>query len=91
MNAKNDLTDIADALASDMNYMGTLLRAAEDKVSFYLRNRKLLSPNGELLYSCALELENLLSLMSRFLDRMDGEVETVTDCLYRSDSARVCE
>ncbi len=85
MNAKKDPTDIADALASDLDYMRTLLGAAADKTLFYLENRKLLGPYEELLYSCAAELDNLLSLARRYLEKMDGEVGTVTDCLYRLD------
>ena len=85
MNTKKDPTDIADALASDLDYMRTLLNAAGYKLMFYLENRKLLGPYGELLYSCANELDNLLFLVRKYLEKMDGEVEAVSDLLYGSD------
>lgn len=85
MTAKRDPKDVADSLAGNIDYMRTLLGAAGDKVIFYLENKKLLGPYGELLYGCALELENLLSLAERFLERMDGEMETATELLYSID------
>lgn len=88
MSTKKDPKDVADQLISDVDYIHTLLGAAEDKVNFYLGNRNLLGPQGELLYSCARELENLLVLMERFLERVDGELESATDWLYEIDPLR---
>lgn len=85
MNTKKDPTDIADALAGDLDYMRTLLNAAGDKLMFYLENRKLLGPYGELLYSCASELDNLLILARQYLEKMDKEVGAATDLLYGID------
>ncbi len=85
MDTKKDPIGAVDEISSDIDYMRTLLNAATDKTVFYLENRKLLGPYGELLYSCAAELDNLLCLARRYLEKMDGEVGTVTDCLYRLD------
>ena len=82
MDVKQDPRDLADRFAGDVDYMRTLLSAAEDKVRFYLENRKLLDPRGELLHACARELANLLSLTQDHLERIDGELGTVTELLY---------
>lgn len=82
MTEKEDLMTTADALSNDLDFMHTLLSAARDKTIFYLENRKLLGPYGELLQCCASELENLLSLAGQFLNRMDGEVEAVLEFAY---------
>lgn len=89
MDTEKDPRSIADTLASDLDYMHTLLNAAGDKVMFYLENRKLLGPYGELLYSCANELDNLLFLVRQYLEKMDVEVGTVTDLLYAAEQACV--
>ncbi len=88
MDTKKDPIDVADALSSDIDYVRTLLSAAADKTLFYLENRKLLGPYGELLYSCANELDNLLFLVRKYLEKMDGEVEAVSDLLYGSDPSQ---
>lgn len=83
MNAKCDPKDIADQLSGDVTYMQTLLGAAQDKVQLYLSNRHLLGPCEELLFLQARELDDLLALAERFLERIDGELETATDLLYQ--------
>ena len=83
MDSKKDPRDLADQFAGDVDYMRTLLGAAEDKVRFYLENRSLLGPRGELLYNCARELSNLLALTQGHLERIDGELGAVTELLYR--------
>lgn len=82
MNEKKDPKDLADQFAGDVDYMRTLLGAAEDKVRFYLENRRLLGSRGELLHSCARELSNLLALAQDHLERIDGELGAVTELLY---------
>ena len=82
MNVKIDPKDVADSFSEDLTFMRTLLGAAQDKAVFYLENRKLLGPQCELLYICARELDDLLALAGRFLDRMEGQLDTVTDLLY---------
>lgn len=82
MDGKKDPKDLADQFAGDVDYMRTLLSAAEDKVRFYLENRKLMGSRGELLYGCARELSNLLALTQDHLDRIDAELGTVTELLY---------
>lgn len=82
MNEKIDPIDAADALTSGLRYMRILLRAAEDKVQFYLTNKSLLGPGGELLSLQARELDDLLFLTGRFLDKMEGDMETAADLLY---------
>lgn len=82
MTTQTDPKDLADEFCSDIGYMRTLLGAAEDKVDFYLENRKLLGPNGELLYCCARELDDLLELTGRHLKKMEDEMDVVTDFLY---------
>lgn len=86
MDEKIDPKDVADGLAASIDYMRTLLSAAQDKAVFYLENRKLLGPQGELLYICAKELDDLLVLAGRFLDKMDGQVGTAMDLLYGIES-----
>lgn len=82
MDIKIDPKDVADRLSEDLAYMRTLLSAAQDKTVYYLENRKLLGPRGELLYLCAEELDDLLALAERFLDKIDGQMGTVADLLY---------
>lgn len=82
MDEKKDPKDLADQFAGDVDYMRTLLGAAEDKVRFYLENRRLLASRGELLHSCARELSNLLALTQDHLDRIDTELGAVTELLY---------
>lgn len=82
MNEKIDPIDAADALANDLRYMRILLRTAEDKVQFYLTNKSLLGPGGALLSLQARELDDLLFLTGRFLDKMEGDVETAAGLLY---------
>lgn len=81
MNAKKDPIDVADVLLSSIGYMRTLLGAAEDKVKFYLSGGPQLGPYRELLAQHAAETEALLALSERFLDRMDRQVDAVTDLL----------
>ncbi len=87
MTAKKDPIDIADALSADVGYMRTLLSAIGEKTAFYLENRRLLGPYGELLYSCAAELSDLLHITQRYLDKMDGELETASEFLYSIEAA----
>lgn len=82
MKTQKDPMDVADALASDLDYLRTLLCAAEDKVRFYLSNRNLLGSCNELLALQARELDGLLALAERFLGKMEQEMDTVTDLLY---------
>lgn len=82
MNEKVDPKTIADTFSYNLAYMRTLLRTAGDKVQFYLRNRNLLGPCEQLLFLQARELDDLLALTERFLDRMDREMGTVSDLLY---------
>ena len=82
MNEKVDPKDVADTFSCNLSYMRTLLRTAGDKVQFYLRNRNLLGPYEELLSLQARDLDDLLALAERFLDRMDEEMDTATDLLY---------
>lgn len=83
---QKDLRGIADGLAADLDYACTLTSAAGDKIIFYLENRKLLGPYRDLLSSHALELENLVCLTGRFLERMNGKVRTLTDLAYEIDT-----
>lgn len=85
MTVEKDPRDVADQLSCDIDYIRTLLSAAGDKVRFYLENKKLLGPYMELLYGCALEIDNLLSLVEQHLEKMDRQTETLTDLLYRAE------
>ena len=82
MDAKKDPIDMADDLLSSIGYMRTLLGAAEDKVKFYLSGGPQLGPYRELLAQHAAETGALLDLAERFLDKMDGQLDTVVDLLY---------
>lgn len=73
--------DLVNDMTNNLDYMHTLLGAAEDKVLFYLENRKLLGPYEKLLSSCALELETLLFLMRQFVVQMGTDTEAVTELL----------
>lgn len=78
----SDPIDVADQLSGDISYTRTLLSAAEDKVRFYLENKKLLGPYTELLSGCAAEVANLLFLIEQYLDKMDRQTETLSALLY---------
>lgn len=82
MNGKTDAIDVADELLNSVGYMRTLLGAARDKVQFYLSNGPQLGPYRELLAQHAAEMDDLLELIERFLDKLEGQVDTVTDLLY---------
>lgn len=81
MNAKKDPIDMADDLLSSISYMRTLLGAAEDKVKFYLSGGPQLGPYRELLARHAAETGAILDLAERFLDKMDTQIDAVTDLL----------
>ena len=81
MDAKKDPIDMADDLLSSIGYMRTLLGAAEDKVKFYLSGGPQLGPYRELLAQHAAETGALLDLAERFLDKMDRQMDAVTDLL----------
>lgn len=89
MNEKIDPIDAADALANDLRYMRILLRAAEDKVQFYLANKSLFGPGGALLSLQARALDDLLFLAGRFLDKMEGDMETAAGLIYGIKSSAV--
>ena len=82
MDVKKDPIDVADELLSSISYMRTLLGAAEDKVKFYLSGGPQLGPYRELLAQHAAETGALLDLAERFLDKMDRQMDAVTDLLY---------
>ena len=82
MNTKNDPTDAADRLEENVMYLRTVLLAAEDKLQFCFSNKKLLGPHWELLSLYTAELGNLLGLAEQFLERMEGDIETVTGILF---------
>ena len=82
MNVKKDPIDMADELLSSISYMRTLLGAAEDKIQFYLSSGPQLGPYRELLAQHAAETGALLDLAERFLDKMDRQMDAVTDLLY---------
>ena len=81
MDVKKDPIDVADELLSSISYMRTLLGAAEDKVKFYLSGGPQLGPYRELLAQHAAETGALLDLAERFLDKMDRQMDAVTDLL----------
>lgn len=85
MTTKKDPKDAADEFISDIDYMRTLLRAAEDKVRFYLSNRDMLGPYRELLAQHAQETDTLLDQTKKFLEKMERDMETVADLLYEMD------
>ena len=89
MNEKFDAIDVADALLSSTGYMRTLLSAAEDKVQFYLANKSLFGPGGALLSLQARALDDLLFLAGRFLDKMEGDMETAAGLIYGIKSSAV--
>lgn len=82
MTAQRDPKDVADEFAGNLNYMQTLLQAAEDKVQFYLSNKCLLGPYWEVLSHHAAELGTLLALALQFLEKTDRELDIVMDFLY---------
>ena len=86
MDVKKDPIDMADELLNSISYMRTLLGAAGDKVQFYLSNGPQLGPYRELLAQHAAETGALLDLAERFLDKMNRQIDTVTDLLYAVES-----
>lgn len=69
MTQEKDYIDLADEMESDIRFIRTLLGAAVDKTHFYLGNPALLGPHGEILSCQTQEIEGLLSLAERLLDR----------------------
>ena len=78
MTQEKDYIDFADEIDSDIRFIRTLLGAAVDKANFYLANPALLGPHREILNCQAQEIEELLALAQRLLDRT---LEN-TDCAY---------
>lgn len=78
MAQKKSHLELADELESDLGFIRTLVGAAIDKSHFYLANQALLGPHGDILIHQAQEIEGLLSLAERFLDRASEN----TDCAY---------
>ena len=69
MTQEKDYIDLADEMESDIKFIRTLLGAAVDKTYFYLDNPALLGPHREILSCQAQEIEELLALAGRLLDR----------------------
>lgn len=69
MTQEKDYIDLADEMESDIKFIRTLLGAAVDKTHFYLASPALLGPHREILNFQAQEIEELLSLAERLLDR----------------------
>lgn len=69
MTQEKDYIDLADEMESDIRFIRTLLGAAVDKTHFYLANQALLGPHQEILTCQAQEIEELLALAGRLLDR----------------------
>lgn len=69
MMQQKDQLDLADEISSDIGYIRTLMEAAVDKTHFYLANQALLGQHRDILIYQAQEIEGLLSLAERFLDR----------------------
>lgn len=69
MTQEKDYIDLTGEMESDIQFIRTLLGAAVDKTHFYLANPALLGPNREILTCQAQEIEGLLALAERFLDR----------------------
>lgn len=86
MNEKNAPRVVADECGKNLTYMRALLFAADDKVQFYLSNKSLLGPYWELLTHHAAELGILLSLTREVLEEVDGELEQISDGLYKISS-----
>ena len=86
MNEKNAPRVVADECGKNLTYMRARLFAADDKVQFYLSNKSLLGPYWELLTHHAAELGILLSLTREVLEEVDGELEQISDGLYKISS-----
>lgn len=69
MTQEKDYIDLADEMESDIRFIRTLLGAAVDKTHFYLAGPALLGPHQEILTCQAQEIEELLALAGRLLDR----------------------
>lgn len=69
MAQEKDYIDLADEIDSDIRFIRTLLGAAVDKSHFYLGNQALLGPQRDVLIFQAQEIEGLLTLAERLLDR----------------------
>ena len=69
MTQEKDYIDLADEMESDIRFIRTLLGAAVDKTHFYLAGPALLGPHQEILTCQAQEIEELLALGGRLLDR----------------------
>ena len=69
MMQQKDQLDLADEITSDIGYIRTLMEAAVDKTHFYLAGPALLGPHQEILTCQAQEIEELLALAGRLLDR----------------------
>lgn len=69
MMQQKDQLDLADEITSDIGYIRTLMEAAVGKTHFYLANQALLGQHRDILIYQAQEIEGLLSLAERFLDR----------------------
>lgn len=78
MTQKKDYIDLADEMESDIRFIRTLLGAAVDKTHFYLAGPALLGPHQEILTCQAQEIEELLALAGRLLDRTLKNA----DCAY---------
>lgn len=87
MNVKIDPKDVADSFSEDLTFMRTLLGAAQDKVKFYLSGGPQLGPYRELLARHAAETGAILDLAERFLDKMDRQIDAVTDLLCALEPA----
>lgn len=78
---------LADECVRDLNSLRMLLGAAEDKVRFYLEDPKLLGPYAELLQGHAMDLDHILVFIKHFAEKLDGELDVVTDILYHQPCA----
>lgn len=77
MTQEKDYIDLADEMESDIRFIRTLLGAAADKTHFYLASPALLGPHGDILSCQAQEIEELLALAGRLLDRTAENTDSV--------------
>lgn len=81
MTQQKNCIDFADEMESDLGFIRTLVEAAIDKSHFYLSNRTLLGLHGDILIHQAQEIEGLLVLAERFLDKASENTDSAYELL----------